>query len=70
MPEKATEKLVYIINAIIKDIKDNKKELWLVLQDMKKAFDSVLLVSLDLALKRLKLPKTAITFILNLYRNC
>ena len=36
---------------------------------MKKAFDSVSLVALDLALKRLKLPKTAITFILNLYEN-
>src|ERR1043165_2814272 len=62
-----TEEPVHIINALIEDAKDNKKELWLVFQDMKKAFDSVSLVALDLALKRLKIPKTAITFILNLF---
>ena len=69
LPGGSTEEPVHIINAIMEDARDNKKELWLVLQDMKKAFDSVSLVALDLVLKRLKLPKTAITFILNLYEN-
>src|SRR5690348_5364156 len=53
----------------MEDAKDNNKELWLVLQDMKKAFDSVSLKSLDLAMRRLKFPQKTITFILNLFEN-
>ena len=53
----------------MKDAKDNNKELWLVLQDMKKAFDSVLLEALELAMKRIKMPEITIAFILDLFYN-
>src|SRR5260363_5517 len=63
----STETPVHIINALMEDAKENKKELWLVLQDMKKAFDLVSLVALDLALTRLKIPKKHRSFIINLF---
>lgn len=69
LPGNSTEEPIQILNAIIEDATDNKKELWLVLQDMKKAFDSVSLRSLELAMKRLKIPQITIKFILNLFEN-
>ena len=36
---------------------------------MKKAYDSVGLKMLELAMKRIKLPKTTVNFILNLYKS-
>ena len=69
LPGNSTEEPVQILNAIMEDAKDNKRELWIVLQDMKKAFDSVSLRSLELALKRLKIPQITVTFILNLFEN-
>ena len=53
LPGSSTEELVHIINAIMEDAKDNNKELWLVFQDMKKAFDSASLQALELAIRRL-----------------
>ena len=41
--------------------------MWILLQDMKKAFDSVLLKSLKLALQRVKILKKMIKYILNLF---
>src|SRR5690242_4326517 len=69
LPGNSTEEPVQIINAIMKNAKDNNKELWLVLQDMRKAFDSVSLKSLDLAMRRLKFSQRTIIFILNLFEN-
>src|SRR5690349_638438 len=40
LPGESTEEPVHVINAIMEDAKENNKELWLMLQDMKKAFDS------------------------------
>ena len=65
----STEEPVHIINALMEDAKDNNKELWLVFQDMKKAFDSVSLQALDLTMKRLRMSKRTINFILNLFEN-
>src|ERR1043165_3372816 len=69
LPGNSTEEPVHIVNAIMEDAKDSNKELWLVLQEMKKAFDSVSLEALRLAMKRIKIPKVIITFILNLFYN-
>src|SRR5690348_12311070 len=46
---------------------NKKKEIWLLFQDMKKAFDSVSIEMLKLALERIKLPQAASKFILQLY---
>jgi ribonuclease HI len=69
LPGNSTEEPVHIINAIMEDAKEKGQELWLVFQDMKKAFDSVSLESLDLALKRIKFPQKVITFIMELFGN-
>ena len=68
LPGNSTEEPVHIINTIIEDAKENKKELWLLLQDMKKAFDSVSLEALRAAMKRIKLLELTIGLILNLFQ--
>ena len=45
----STESPIHILSMIIEEAKEKNKELWLMLQDMKKAFDSISLQSLDLA---------------------
>jgi len=52
---------------IIEEAKEKNKELWIMLQDMKKAFDSVSLDSLKLALQRIKIPVLGQSFILDLF---
>jgi hypothetical protein len=68
LPGNSTEEPVHIINMLMEDAKENSKELWLVLQDMKKAFDSVSLTALKAAMERIKLPEITIKIILNLFQ--
>ena len=42
LPGDSTETPVHILNSIMEYAKEEKKELWLLFQDMSKAFDSVL----------------------------
>ena len=65
--ENSTEQPVYILNMIMEEAKEKNKEVWILLQDMKKAFDSVPLESLELALRRIKIPEKTIKYILNLF---
>jgi hypothetical protein len=58
-----------IMNDIIKDARENGRELWVVTQDMMKAYDSVSLESLQLALRRLDAPKMFIKWIIDLFKN-
>ena len=67
LPGCSTEAPIHIINSIIGEALEKGKELWILLQDMQKAFDSVSLEMLEKALLRLKLPSTAINFILDLF---
>jgi hypothetical protein len=57
LPGNSTEQLIHILNMIMKEAQEKNKEVWILLQDMKKAFDSVLLESLEWALKRVKIPQ-------------
>ena len=52
LPGNSMEQLVQILNMIMEEAKEKGKEIWILLQDMKKAFDSVPLKSLELALLR------------------
>src|SRR5260364_56521 len=67
LPGCSTEAPIHILNSIIEEAAEKKKELWILLQDMQKAFDSVSLVMLERALLCLKLPVTSINFILDLF---
>ena len=68
LPGDSTETPVHILNSIMEYAKEEKKELWLLFQDMSKAFDSVPLHMLSIALRRIKLPESAISFIINLFQ--
>ena len=63
----STESPIHILNMIIEEAKEKNKELWLMLQNMKKAFDSVSLRSLDLALQRIKVSWLGRKLILELF---
>ena len=67
LPGEGTASPIHIINNIIEDAKEKNNELWIVLQDIHKAFDSVSNEMLKLALKRIKIPATIVKFIAQLY---
>ncbi|GBC01887.1 hypothetical protein RclHR1_04370008 [Rhizophagus clarus] len=64
----STASPIRLINNLIEDAKENSKELWIVLQDISKAFDSISLDFLDLALKRISLPSHMVNCIVNLFK--
>ncbi|GBC07992.1 hypothetical protein RclHR1_07840005 [Rhizophagus clarus] len=64
----STVSLIRLINNLIEDAKENSKELWIVLQDISKAFDSISLDFLELALIRICLPNHAVRCIINLFK--
>ena len=55
------------MNNILEDARQKNNELWILFQDMRKAFDSVSLEMLKKALIRIKLPEVIISFILSLF---
>src|SRR5437868_12505753 len=63
----STESPIHVLSMIIEEAKEKNKELWLMLQDMRKAFDSVSLDSLRLALQRIKVTALSQKFILELF---
>ncbi|GBC01357.1 hypothetical protein RclHR1_04160004 [Rhizophagus clarus] len=65
---KSTASPIRLINNVIEDAKENSKELWIVLQDISKVFDSISLDFLELALKQIGLPPHAVRYIINLFR--
>ena len=67
LPGLSTGAPIHIMNNILEEATQKKKELWIGFQDMKKAFDSVSLEALTCAMERIKIPEGAIRFVLNLY---
>ncbi|GBB84141.1 hypothetical protein RclHR1_10790006 [Rhizophagus clarus] len=57
-----------ILNSIIKDAKEQGKELHVVTQDIKKAYDLVSIDNLGMALDRLNMPANMTKWICNLYK--
>jgi hypothetical protein len=55
------------MNNLLEDVRQKGKELWILFQDMKKAFDSVSLIMMEKALKRIRIPDLTTKFLLNLY---
>ncbi len=54
---------------VLEDAREFKKELWVVTQDMKKAYNSISIDSLRLALAWIAIPPLCINWILNLFVN-
>ena len=69
LPGGSTEHPAHIVNMIAEDAKEKEAELWIVLQDMKKAFDSVSLKMLKKTLERIKIPAKLIDLVLLLFEN-
>ncbi|GET62886.1 Down syndrome cell adhesion molecule-like protein Dscam2 [Rhizophagus irregularis DAOM 181602=DAOM 197198] len=58
---------IITLESIIHDADINKNPLWILSQDISKAFDSVDLTMLRFALERIRLPASAVKFILSLF---
>src|SRR6266542_2990831 len=67
LPGGATETLIKIINLIIEDAKTHHKPLWILLQDLSKAYDRVDLQILKKAMDHIKIPSRCMTFILDFF---
>ena len=65
LPEKSTIEPIHIINNVLEEAREQNKELWILLQDMSKAYDLVNRERLWDAMKRIKLPKKFINIIKN-----
>ncbi|GBB90088.1 hypothetical protein RclHR1_16990002 [Rhizophagus clarus] len=61
---------IITLESIIHDANHNNSPLWILSQDISKAFDSVNLTMLKFALERIRLPASIITLILSLFTNC
>ena len=67
LPVNSTKQPIHILNMVMEEAQEKNKEVWILLQDMKKAFDSVPLESLEWALKRVKIPQKTREYIINLF---
>ncbi|EXX54309.1 hypothetical protein RirG_235740 [Rhizophagus irregularis DAOM 197198w] len=67
LPGECTNEPIHLVNNFIEDARENKKELWILTQDMKKAFDSVELDVLKRALLRIDIPATMAEWIIALF---
>lgn len=67
LPGRSTEPPIKIINMLLEDAIENNKEIWILLQDLSKAYDRVDLSYLRFALNRIKVPKLATDLIINLF---
>src|SRR6266540_1424801 len=67
LPEGSTEFPIKLMNMIMEDAKEHKKPVWILLQDLSKAYDRVDLVILRQAMERVKIPTFCINFILDFF---
>ncbi|GES83915.1 Down syndrome cell adhesion molecule-like protein Dscam2 [Rhizophagus clarus] len=58
-----------IVQSIVKDANKEKKEVWILLMDISKAFDSVSMIMLEKSLKRIKIPESLIEIIMDINLN-
>ncbi|GBB86825.1 hypothetical protein RclHR1_13270007 [Rhizophagus clarus] len=69
LPGNSTFEPIRMINEIIQDAKENNKELWLLSQDLGKAYDCVNIFILEKAMERIKIPSNFIKIISSLFNN-
>ena len=65
LPGRSTVEPIHTINCILEDARENKKELWMLFQDMSKAYDRVNRKFLYKALRRICLPTEFISLLKN-----
>jgi Reverse transcriptase (RNA-dependent DNA polymerase) len=69
LPGLSTREPINIINNIIEEARNDKRELWMMFQDMSKAYDTVDLNILEAAMTRLKIPPNICAIIKNLFHD-
>src|SRR4051812_9692776 len=69
LPESSYHTPIHVLESIIYDSTTNDKPLFIFLQDISKAFDSIDVRMLELAMQRLKIPQGFIKLTLNLFTN-
>ncbi len=67
LPGGLTELPIKLINMILEDAKEENKPVWILLQDLSKAYDRVDLTILRRAMERIKIPPSCINFILDFF---
>jgi len=69
LPNNSTSIPIHILNNFIEDASCNHKPIWLLSQDMSKAYDSVNLTLLQKSLQCLALPHSIINTVTNILHN-
>ncbi|GBB92777.1 hypothetical protein RclHR1_20540002 [Rhizophagus clarus] len=69
LPEGTCRDPIITLESIIHDANHNNSPLWIISQDISKAFDSVNLTMSKFALERIRLPASVITLILSFFMN-
>ena len=67
LKEESTVIPLNVLNNVMKDAKEHCKELWILTQDMAKAYDSISMEGLRMSLERLGLPASFTNWIINLF---
>ena len=67
LPRTSTAEPIHILTHIIEDANINNKELWLLSQDMSKAYDSIHIPLLMKAMQRIKIPEPIINLLSNIF---
>ena len=66
---RSTELPIKLMQMILEDAKENQKPVWILLQDLSKAYDRVDLTILRHAMQRVRIPHSCINFILDFFTN-
>src|SRR4051812_17098785 len=69
LPGTSTHEPLHILNNIMEDAREKKKELWLLFLDISKAYDSMSIYMLEKALSRIKIPDNFKDLCLNTLKN-
>src|ERR1044072_6945150 len=69
LPQTSTFEPIRILNELLQDAKEKNNEIWVLFQDLSKAYDRVNIFMLEKAMIRLRLPTSFISFIKNIFTN-
>jgi len=69
LPGENIQEPIQLLNSICEEAREKKKELWILLQDTAKAFDTVNLDMLNKSLQRIKIPEKIIQLIVFLFKD-
>ncbi|GES99352.1 hypothetical protein GLOIN_2v1777499 [Rhizophagus clarus] len=69
LPKQSTFEPIRIVNELLQDANDNNNELWILSQDMGKAYDRVNTFQLKKAMERIRIPTAYTSLILELFKD-